>query len=76
MHLGSLSSKGQTTIPIEIREILGLQSGDKLEFFTDGSRITIIPINKSIEELRGFLNKPSKSFSLEEMDEAIRKRPV
>ncbi len=76
MHLGCLSSKGQTTIPIEIREILNLQPGDKLEFFTDGSFITVIPINKSIKGLKGLLKKPSKSLSFEEMDDIIRKKPL
>ena len=74
MHLGSLSSKGQTTIPIEIREILGLQSGDKLEFFTDVDYITVIPINKSVTGLKGILKKPSRSLSCEEMDDVIRGR--
>lgn len=34
MHTGisSLTQKGQTTIPIEIREELGLKEGDKLLF--------------------------------------------
>lgn len=30
--ISSLSQKGQTTIPIEIREELGLKEGDKLLF--------------------------------------------
>ncbi len=74
MHLGSLSNKGQTTIPAGIREILKLHPGDKLEFFTDGDSITVIPINKSVTGLKGILKKPSRSLSCEEMDDVIRGR--
>ncbi len=35
MAIATLTSKGQTTIPQEIRNYLGLHSGDKLEFLID-----------------------------------------
>ena len=31
-------SKGQVTIPKEVREVLGVQSGDKVTFIVDGTR--------------------------------------
>lgn len=33
MNLAKLSANGQITVPIEIRRILGLKSGDKILFF-------------------------------------------
>ena len=36
MATSTLSSEGQVTIPKEIRERLGLQQGDKVEFVTEG----------------------------------------
>ncbi len=33
MDLAKLSSNGQITVPIEIRRLLGLKSGDKVLFF-------------------------------------------
>ncbi len=32
MHISSLTSKGQATIPAEIREVLHLKAGDKVAF--------------------------------------------
>lgn len=32
LHVSTLTQKGQTTIPADIRHELGLQAGDKLEF--------------------------------------------
>ncbi len=33
MNLAKLSANGQITVPIEIRKLLGLKSGDKILFF-------------------------------------------
>ena len=33
MNLARVSSNGQITVPIEIRRMLGLKSGDKILFF-------------------------------------------
>lgn len=33
MNLAKISANGQITIPVEIRRLLGLKSGDKILFF-------------------------------------------
>ena len=33
MNLAKLSANGQITVPVEIRRLLGLKSGDKILFF-------------------------------------------
>ena len=38
-----VSTKGQVTIPRDIRRRLGLKVGDRLEFVMDGDRTTIRP---------------------------------
>lgn len=68
----SVTSKGQTTIPMQIRKQMNIASGDKVEFFSDGKVITIIPINKSILGLQTLLPKPKVSLSCDEMDNVIK----
>jgi len=69
----TLTSKGQLTLPKNVRDRLKLQSGDKLEVYLqeDGS-ILLQPATVDIKELYGLLPKPSKSVSLEDMDAVIR----
>lgn len=50
MELAKLTSKGQVTIPIEIREKLGLQKGDKILFVEENGRIYVL--NASIQAFR------------------------
>ena len=50
MELAKVTSKGQVTIPIEIRKKLGLKNGDKVLFVEESGRIYMI--NSSMDALR------------------------
>jgi antitoxin PrlF len=41
MNIATVTSKGQVTIPIEIRSRLGLKEGDRLAFINDGGEIIL-----------------------------------
>ena len=47
VYSGTLSSKGQITIPLEVRKRLGLHQGDKLEFVLEGNATTIRPSRRT-----------------------------
>lgn len=50
MELAKVTSKGQITIPVEIRRKLGIKDGDKVLFMENGSRIYMM--NSSMGVLR------------------------
>lgn len=50
MELAKVTSKGQVTIPIEIRKKLGIKNGDKVLFMEDSGRIYMM--NSSMDALR------------------------
>ena len=66
-----LTSKGQITVPVYIRNKLHLTSGHVLQFFLTDDSFVVVPINRSIKDLCGMLPKPTKSLTIEEMDEVI-----
>lgn len=68
-----ITSKGQTTIPQEVREQLNLHSGDRVEFVIVDGGAMMIPKNRSIADLAGILGKPpaGAGASLEDIDDAI-----
>ncbi len=42
MNLAKLSANGQITVPVEVRRLLGLKSGDKILFFQNkGGEVVI-----------------------------------
>ncbi len=72
MPLGKVTSKGQTTIPKEVREHFNLRPGDMLVYSIDGDRVILSAKNKSIMDLKGLLRRPGqRKVSLKQMDEAI-----
>jgi antitoxin PrlF len=73
----TVTSKGQITLPKEIRERLNLLSGHRVRFSIEsGERVVITPIGRRLSDLAGMLGKPRRSATLEEMDEAIRQAAV
>lgn len=57
----TLTSKGQTTIPKDIRDSLGIKSGDRMTFtlMPDGTVLLRVK-NKSIMNLAGSLRKKGR----------------
>ncbi|WP_084212818.1 AbrB/MazE/SpoVT family DNA-binding domain-containing protein [Candidatus Jidaibacter acanthamoebae] len=47
MHYSTITSKGQVTIPAEVRELLSLTTGSKIEFIPYNDYIIAIPLNNS-----------------------------
>ncbi len=67
-----LSSKGQITIPVEIRNQLRLNVGDRLEFvILESNRVEMIPRRGGVKALKGVVKWSGGPVSLAEMDNAI-----
>jgi len=77
MLTGTLTSKGQTTIPKDIRDALGLKAGDQLLFEVASGKIVVTPKTGSIRDLIGIYHDPNRRpLTVEEMDQAIGRAAV
>lgn len=76
MALATLTTKGQVTIPKQVRESLKLHTGDKIEIIVTKNREALIrPISKKVDDIFSKLYKPTrKSISVESMNDAIKNR--
>ena len=72
MGTATLTSKGQLTLPKEVRAALGVGPGDRVDFvrMEDGN-FAVMPATHSVKSLKGLIRSPKKAVSLEDMDEAI-----
>jgi antitoxin PrlF len=61
MAVATVTSKGQTTIPKEIRDGLGLQPNDQVQFtlLEDGT-VIMRAKKRSVREAFGILHKPGR----------------
>ncbi|MBF6026945.1 AbrB/MazE/SpoVT family DNA-binding domain-containing protein [Pseudomonas sp. P115] len=72
MATATLTSKGQITIPVQVRTALGLETGDRVEFVEmEDGKFSIIAASKTVHDLKGLIQKPTKAVSLEDMNRAI-----
>jgi antitoxin PrlF len=76
MSISTLTRKGQTTIPIKVRNHLKLRPGDKIEFIIErDGKVVVTPKNIDIRQLRGMLAPlVRRKLTIEQMDEGIRRR--
>lgn len=72
MPTSTVTSKGQITIPAEVRRDLGLRSGSRINFVrTDEGSYELVPATGTVAELKGFIPAGSMPMTVEQMDAAI-----
>lgn len=76
--ISTVSSKGQVTIPAEVRKHLGINEGDKVSFVIEdeGSVKVEAPRYHNVASLRGAAGRLEKPLSWEEMLEVAREDHV
>jgi len=71
--IGTITSKGQTTIPKEVRERLGLETGARIEWVVEEGKATVRPRKLRAVDLAGILGPPPSGgpMTVQDMDQAI-----
>lgn len=78
--VATLTSKGQVTIPAEVRQRLGLKSGDKLAFEIEDDQVRIKPVTFTLESAYGSVEPLHRPEDFDQLireakaDRATRKR--
>ena len=76
-YQGTITSKGQTTIPKEVRKKLKPKPGDRIYWILEDDQAVLRPKTGSILDLAGMLHRPGqKSATIEEMNSAIADAPA
>lgn len=75
MTTATLTSKGQITIPADVRHDLKVDAGDRVEFIHIApGRYEFVAATQNVTELKGMFGKPMKTVSIDDMNKAIAKR--
>ena len=75
MSTATLTSKGQITIPADVRRVLNVQTGDRVEFVqVEPGRFELVAATRSVRELKGLFGKAARTVSIDEMNRAIAER--
>ena len=75
MTYSVITSKGQITIPKNVRDRLNLKTGDKLDFrIEEGGDLRLVPVGGSVVDLFGMLSKErTKPITVERMNAELKR---
>lgn len=75
MTAATVTSKGQITLPVDVRRALGVDAGDRVEFVEVApGRYEVIAATQPVNALKGMFGKARRSVSIEAMNAAIARR--
>ena len=75
MTTATITSKGQITIPANVRQSLNVDAGDRVEFVqVEIGQYLFVAANHSVTELKGMFGKPKKIVPIEDMNRVIASR--
>jgi antitoxin PrlF len=75
MTTATLTSKGQITIPADVRHDLKVDAGDRVEFIQIApGRYEFVVATQNVTALKGMFGKPTKTVSINDMNKAIANR--
>lgn len=72
MELAKITSKGQITLPINIRKALKLRGGDKVAFIEkNGQYILVNPVMLAIREVQDNFYGEAERLDLEDINDVV-----
>jgi AbrB family looped-hinge helix DNA binding protein len=71
-HIRTVTTKGQVTIPVEVRKLLGIEPQDKVVFQVQNGRVELRPV-MTLEEVCGLVPPLKQPLSDDELREIIDK---
>ena len=73
MQTSTLTTKGQVTIPAELRKRLGLHPGDQVGFVVEDGEVRLVRRERRVEAAFGIV-KAKVLVTDDQMEQAIRER--
>jgi AbrB family looped-hinge helix DNA binding protein len=73
MALAKITSKGQTTIPKEIRDYLQLAPGDRVMFIQRDGEVVLRPVTQTLLDLRGSVKPRRRPEDFDRVRQEVKK---
>jgi AbrB family looped-hinge helix DNA binding protein len=71
MSIATVTSKGQITIPQDVRERHGIVTGTRVEFLEHDGVVEFVPLTGSIMDLKGIVHWDGPPLTQEQVDDGI-----
>jgi AbrB family looped-hinge helix DNA binding protein len=74
MSTSTISSKGQTTIPKNVRRALKLKPKDKITYIIEGNKVIMLPFKGNVLGLRGSIKQQNEKIDFKKLRAETKKR--
>ncbi len=74
MALAKLTSKGQATIPKEIRDFLDLSPGDRILFIQRDGEVVLRPVTQTLLDMRGSVRPRHKPEDFDKVRQTVKRK--
>lgn len=72
-----MTSNGRITIPVRVREALGVLAGDRVEFVeVEKGQFAIVAARKRVQKLKGMIHKSTRPAVFPKEKASLRRRPT
>ena len=75
-HLGTITQKGQVTIPLAVRKLLGVKSRDRVAFRIVEGRVELAPAIMSLEDVYGAVKPTGRPENWSEVRSRVREERI
>lgn len=77
VSIATMTTKGQITIPVDVRLALKVEPGDRVEFVQiEPGRFEVVAATRSVRELKRRFGKPRQAVSIDDMNASIAAQAV
>ncbi|MCY7315147.1 MAG: AbrB/MazE/SpoVT family DNA-binding domain-containing protein [Rubrivivax sp.] len=72
MNMATLTSRGRITLPVKVRRMLNLRTGDRVAFVhVEHGPFELAPAARSVRELKGLFGTSACGVSIDEMNRVV-----
>ena len=68
----TVTQRGQVTIPVEVRRLLGIKTGDKVAFAIDDGQVSLIPATLTLETVFGSVTPKERPEDFEALSQVAK----
>ena len=70
--ISAITQRGQVTIPVEVRRLLGLKPRDRVAFEIGGNEVRLVPVRFTLESAYGSVPSHGKPQDLKKLSRQVK----
>ena len=70
--VSAITQRGQVTMPVEVRRLLGLKPRDRVAFEIGENEVTLVPVRLTLESAYGSVSSPGEPQDFKKLSRRVK----